>query len=44
MKEEICYKLLYFYEGLENLKKKDKIKYNECKKKLELLFNIKKED
>lgn len=44
MEEEICYKLLIFYEGLENLKREDDIKYNKCKKELELLLNIKKED
>ncbi|HGS8934259.1 hypothetical protein [Clostridioides difficile] len=44
MEEEVCYKLLIFYEGLKNLKKKDDIKYNKCKEELELLLNIKKED
>ncbi|WP_255642561.1 hypothetical protein [Clostridioides sp. ZZV15-6388] len=44
MEEEICYKLLIFYEELENLKRKDEIKYSECKEELEPLLNIKKED
>lgn len=44
MEEEICYKLLIFYEELENLKRKDEIKYSKCKEELEPLLNIKKED
>ncbi|WP_262771112.1 hypothetical protein [Clostridioides difficile] len=44
MEEEICYKLLIFYEGLENLKKKDEVVYSECIEVLEILLNIKKED
>lgn len=44
MEEEICYKLLIFYEELENLKNKDEVIYSECREELEILLNIKKED